>query len=398
MWREPSNLINSGVLVDILQKNVRSDFVPDLSDDVLYLFSTNDSVNERRKIYFENSLKEKYYFISKNIRGSSGRDGNLTVNENDISKLNSKSNLPFETWCIVGERLTMTSNTTIGDTLIPNGSSGIFLGLIGEKLNIDFDFPIPFGKFLVSRKSSYTIFSGKNFLRRTQFPVELGIATTIHDCQGRTVKNVVVDLSSNFLNKRLIYTACTRVTSFRNLFFSNDVNWEIISEMLAKQNKSTEELSIWLKNSNVLQSPDRNILGKKIQDSISFFTPNYSRLPGPGIIVLYGIVSKSNSSEVFLGLTDNLQITLKEHSSGLLCIFLGTYTGVECERIRHILSWKLFLIVWGFNDIQESVDFRESFFLFIDGEFFHGNVLFAFDEVRCESKFNHLSFLVFPVD
>ena len=49
------------------------------------------------------------------------------------------------------------------------------------------------------------------FVYRSQFPLILALAVTIHKCQGLSLDNAIVDLSNNVLSAGMAYVALSRV-------------------------------------------------------------------------------------------------------------------------------------------------------------------------------------------
>ncbi|KAI8357369.1 hypothetical protein EDC96DRAFT_414722, partial [Choanephora cucurbitarum] len=55
-------------------------------------------------------------------------------------------------------------------------------------------------------------------LKRTQIPLTISEAVTIHKSQGPTYQKVAIDLTGRSLKKSLMYVACSRATSASGLY------------------------------------------------------------------------------------------------------------------------------------------------------------------------------------
>ena len=76
-----------------------------------------------------------------------------------------------------------------------------------------------------------------NEVRRSQFPLVLAWATTIHKVQGLTLDQIVVDMKGHAFNTGQAYVAFSRVKSLQDLFIKNfnpasiKVSASVVSEM-----------------------------------------------------------------------------------------------------------------------------------------------------------------------
>ena len=64
--------------------------------------------------------------------------------------------------------------------------------------------------------------SSKKLIYRTQYPMELGYAITIHKSQGHTLEELYVDLTSTFAHGQ-VYVAISRVKRLKKLHF---IGWD----------------------------------------------------------------------------------------------------------------------------------------------------------------------------
>lgn len=59
-------------------------------------------------------------------------------------------------------------------------------------------------------------------IMREQIPITVAESITIHKSQGSTLINVIVHISNRFMTTRLMYVACSRVTSLNGLFINRN--------------------------------------------------------------------------------------------------------------------------------------------------------------------------------
>ena len=60
---------------------------------------------------------------------------------------------------------------------------------------------------------------GSATVSRTMLPLSMGYAISIHNSQGRSMDNLIVNIGSNEFANGLTYTALSRIRKFENLFF-----------------------------------------------------------------------------------------------------------------------------------------------------------------------------------
>ena len=88
---------------------------------------------------------------------------------------------------------------------------------------------------------------GKKAMSRTQIPLSLAYAMTIHKSQGQTYGKVVVCLSKEERSLGLTYVAFSRVTNLAGLLLTGDYSKDRILRLnLKPQHRTREEAEEWL--------------------------------------------------------------------------------------------------------------------------------------------------------
>ena len=114
----------------------------------------------------------------------------------------------------VGARVMLRRNIDVKGGLV-NGAIGTVLEIHPSRISIKFDHLIEpcdikrvSGKFLVMRNC---------YVQRTQFPLILAYAVTIHKCQGLSLDCAIIDLSEKIFADGMAYVALSRVRSLDGL-------------------------------------------------------------------------------------------------------------------------------------------------------------------------------------
>lgn len=181
------------------------------------LFALNRSVDRINQLNYERlNTPEKIYTA---IDANSGKPTSYDVKAIDAVT-------PRELHLKVGTQVMVTRNIDV-ENQVCNGTKGVVVDMLescviiqtidGRRLEIQrFDTEVKF-----------TDRSPKTTLRRSQFPLKLAWATTIHKSQGATIDYVSVSLKDCFAPGQ-IYTALSRVRTSAGLFVSElpaDPNW-----------------------------------------------------------------------------------------------------------------------------------------------------------------------------
>ena len=263
------NSIRIGCLTEPDEFLLKSRFVSmenqDYQWNALHIFAENYlvGIHNQRMLDTLNSTQKSIFAIDKYPDGISQKIIDTIKNK----KLSDTGGLPYNLILKIGARVMLTTNIDLDDRLI-NGQIGTvkhFAILNGrfETIFIQFDdakagnkrksninyVPIERteAKFNVSKRRSVMI-------TRTQFPLTLSFACTVHKVQGLTQQKIVVSFQLNkqrSFNPGQMYVALSRVTSLNGLFLIGDY-----SKSAFKANTESEKEYLRLKNKeNLLDCP-----------------------------------------------------------------------------------------------------------------------------------------------
>lgn len=133
----------------------------------------------------------------------------------------------------IGAQVMLKANLDIENGLC-NGSRGVILNIVQES---DFEcITVKFVNGITETITRYTwVLENKTSkFTRTQFPLILAYALTIHKCQGCTLDFVVCDLGYSVFENGQAYVALSRVRSIQGLFLSSFVRESIFADPKVK--------------------------------------------------------------------------------------------------------------------------------------------------------------------
>ena len=149
-----------------------------------------------------------------------------TTDRKYVSALDKASNMQKSTFAIIGEKVCVTHNTYYRRQLIPNGAIGVVRSInhASESVVVDIIKPKRIDSVLFKREFSPTITTAQNVqLRRSQLPLELAVAQTIHGGQGDTEGAIATCLTSTWKNqmwlREMLFTLLTRVGNLSDIHF-----------------------------------------------------------------------------------------------------------------------------------------------------------------------------------
>ena len=264
------NNVRIGCLTKADELLLKSRFVSTENQDypwnALHIFAENYlvGIHNQRMLDTLNSPQRSIFAIDEYPDGISQK---MIGNIKD-KKLSDTGGLPYNLILKIGARVMLTANIDLDDRLI-NGQIGTVkhIAILNgrfETIFVQFDdikagnkrrsknnyIPIEIteAKFNVSKRKSSVM------VTRTQFPLTLSYACTVHKVQGLTQEKIVVSFQLNkqrSFNPGQMYVALSRVTSLNGLFLIGDY---LISAI--KANTESEKEYLRLRNrENLLDRP-----------------------------------------------------------------------------------------------------------------------------------------------
>lgn len=137
------------------------------------------------------------------------------ITEQQLAILDKNKQIAKKILLCVGAQVMLTRNIDTEKGLV-NGSTGFINSFIDGDPEVIFDN----GETLICSAVKCEVELGTVTLCRTQVPLILAWAITIHKCQGATLTNVVTDLSEAFEDGQ-VYVTLSRVRSLDGLFIEN---------------------------------------------------------------------------------------------------------------------------------------------------------------------------------
>jgi ATP-dependent DNA helicase PIF1 len=133
-----------------------------------------------------------------------------------VSKLDSEAAYDTELTLIVGSQVMLIKNMDTDSRLV-NGSRGVVTGFAeGPK-----HFPIVkflCGKIMTMEEQGWPIDGYEKFAKRTQVPLRLAWAVTIHKSQGSTLDCALIDIGDSTFEYGQAYVALSRVRDLESLY------------------------------------------------------------------------------------------------------------------------------------------------------------------------------------
>ena len=145
----------------------------------------------------EKKLEKKLKELNKDINNTGGLEAKLQL--------------------AVGARVLLRCNVSVEKGLV-NGALGTVQAISEKRITVKFDrITDPCEIEKVKRKFMVM----KNvFVYRSQFPLILAFAVTIHKCQGLSLDNAIIDLSDNVFSAGMAYVALSRVRTLSGVYLT----------------------------------------------------------------------------------------------------------------------------------------------------------------------------------
>ena len=181
--------------------------------------------------------------------------------------------------------------------------------------------------------------------RRTQFPITLFLASTIHRIIGQTCYAIGARLDQNDPNFRIwqreqLLVLLSRTRSLKDVHFVNDpaTVCNAISQIYLKQNQWTTFIDDVVKNHAI-----RNLEKEAELFSISPFMPYFKEIP------------RSPAGFVFVLISYDRKQTLLGHARDVVQKIQEINSGKETEINRGHYHWSLLCLISGFISVQKDL-------------------------------------------
>lgn len=329
-----------GVLETIEQNCVLANDITVVSNDTVWLLATNAAVIDARNSWFAHAVARKSQYLSEDfvMRQAAWIRTRDNQAEKHLSRL---CPLPAVCLVVVGAQVKVSMNGWYSGKLIPNGALGIVLDFDDRSISIDIRSPISLGAIQIPRVYSPTVFLASVQYRRYQFPVELYVASTIHDMQGSTLFSLTTfgDGSPGHLmwSRMMLFTLLSRVEKLRSITIVH-YDRNVFRLLLSHVTSWHQEADVWLKLANVCPPLREGVVPILEALPRSAFTESMGRqLPPDNQFIVY-VIQSIQTREVYIGFTNNFLQRLSVHNSG------------GCRTTQHTRDWVLRAYVFGFPD------------------------------------------------
>ena len=291
--------------------------MPLVPDGATWLLAKKVAVEKAREAAYNAATTPKECFksedfIQKNSEWSPLRDKSYR----DI--LDRESALLRRCRVFVGARVTVVQNTTTDGQEVLNGASGTVVAFCDTHVRVTFDD----GRTLrVGRESSIDISYQGVPLRRQQFPLELAVATTIHDIQGATIAILATYLDDNpdhlLWSRTMLFTLLTRAESLSGIYI---VGYDegVLRGLLQHRTSWHAEVDDWIRQRNVFAHLHENSHATSDDPlgDLAFHQPEGAIFYPRGTNVAYHIESVG-TGEIYPGSTNYMARRIRQHNGQL---------------------------------------------------------------------------------
>lgn len=198
----------------MLNSRLNLDFPHDSTDIIpTVLYPHRKVVDETNSKKLEQLPGEKVVFTSKDSKYDFRSRANASMQSSDLVGLEERC--PKSLVLCVGAQVMLTVNLDTDSGLV-NGSRGVIVSFSKGQPDVRFED----GRVINIGPATFESQGQNSVVRRTQIPLVLAWATTIHKCQGSTLTHVVADLSKVFCCAQG-YVTLSRMRSLDGLYLQN---------------------------------------------------------------------------------------------------------------------------------------------------------------------------------
>ena len=306
--------------------------------DGTWLLPRKEAVSEARVQAFESAhTSNKRIYAAED---SYMRTGNWhpTTNQQYVGALNRNTSLLHLCHIIMGYPVSVTQNfrQSAHGGCVPNGLTGRVHDFNDTTVTITRDDGRP---IVVHRETSPTVLHASGVpLRRTNFPLELAVAKSIHDSQGDTLACIktYLDATKKHLmwSRMMLFTLFTRVRTLNDVYIV-DYDESVLRQLLQHCTSWHEEVDVWIGQVDILRIRP-SATASVIPDDVAFTQRTSIRMPSPGVNVVY-IIESLQTGELYVGASNFFSRRIRQHNTR------------KCSQTMHRNDWQCVFLVFGFE-------------------------------------------------
>lgn len=191
--------------------------------EAVRLYATNDEADYYNKVCYDRIKEEQHTFWAYDTitkKDKKGKEDSKPCCPDNLTSKDKEAYQFFDKQCKygkvvnlkVGSRVMLLYNMDIDDGLV-NGSCGYVTGFEDNAVIVKFDN----GVKQKIKKQKLTAYVKTGLFQRTQYPLRLAYASTVHKAQGMTMDKVYMNLC-NIFSPGQTYVGLSRVTTLKGLF------------------------------------------------------------------------------------------------------------------------------------------------------------------------------------